>query len=214
MKLTGTHFGLKTQEKSVVIIGMRGAGKTTTGGWAARHLGWPFVDLDISLEETLGMTIPEMIKTRGWDGFRADELKHLQTTLQEKGTGHILACGGGIVETPEARKILNAYQQDGGIVLLVMRDIEKVVGFLQIDKTRPAYVEDIMGVWLRRKPWYLECSNYHFHSQSVDAVGLASTLEDFSRFLDVISGKGTTLQTLKKKSHSFFVCLSAPDILP
>ncbi|KAF2634460.1 Pentafunctional AroM protein [Massarina eburnea CBS 473.64] len=212
--LTGTHFGLKTQEKSVVIIGMRGAGKTTTGGWAARHLDWPFLDLDNTLEEHLGMTIPEMIKTNGWDGFRDEELKHLKTTLKERGTGHILACGGGIVELPEARKILNDYQADGGIVLLVTRDIEKVVGFLQIDKTRPAYVEDIMGVWLRRKPWYLECSNYHFHSQSVDAVGLANTLEDFSRFLDLISGKGTALQNLRKKKQSFFVCLSAPDLLP
>jgi pentafunctional AROM polypeptide len=206
--------GIKAQEKSIVIIGMRGAGKTTTGGWAARHLEWPFVDLDISLEEHLGITIPEMIKTKGWDGFREEELKHLQTTLKERRTGHILACGGGIVELPEARKILKDYQSNGGIVLLVTRDIEKVVGFLQIDKTRPAYVEDIMGVWLRRKPWYLECSNHHFHSQSVDTVGLANTLQDFSRFLDLITGKGSVLQTLQKKKQSFFVCLSAPELSP
>ncbi|PVH97008.1 Pentafunctional AroM protein [Periconia macrospinosa] len=214
LTLTGTHFGLKTQEKSVVIIGMRGAGKTTAGGWASRHLKWPFYDLDITLEEHVGMTIPDLIKTKGWDGFRAEELQHLRTTLKERGNGHILACGGGVVEIPEARKILNDYQAEGGIVLLVTRDIQKVVDFLHIDKTRPAYVEDIMGVWLRRKPWYLECSNYHFHSQSVDAVGLANTLQDFSRFLDLISGKSTALASFKKKKHSFFVCLSAPELLP
>ncbi|CAI6342423.1 unnamed protein product [Periconia digitata] len=214
LSLTGTHFGLKTQEKSVVIIGMRGAGKTTAGGWASRHLNWPFCDLDITLEEHVGMTIPELIKTRGWDGFRTEELQHLRTTLEERGNGHILACGGGIVELPEARKILNDYQASGGIVLLVTRDIQKVVDFLHIDKTRPAYVEDIMGVWLRRKPWYLECSNYHFHSQSVDAVGLANTLQDFSRFLDLISGKSTALADFQKRKHSFFVCLSAPQLLP
>lgn len=212
--LRDTHYGLKTQEKSIFIIGMRGAGKTTTGGWASRHLGWPLVDLDTALEEHVGMTIPEIIKTKGWDGFRDEELKFLKKTMKERATGHILACGGGIVEMPEARKILNGYQEEGGIVLLVTRDIAKVMGFLQIDKTRPAYVEDMMGVWLRRKPWYLECSNYHFHSQSVDSVGLANTLEDFSRFLDFISGKGTSLQTLKEKKQSFFVCLSAPQILP
>lgn len=209
-----THHGLKTHEKSIFIIGMRGAGKTTTGGWAARILGWPLLDLDTALEEHVGMTIPELVKTKGWDGFRDEELKYLHKTIKEKPTGHILACGGGIVEMPEARKALSDYQKDGGIVLLVTRDITKVMGFLQIDKTRPAYVEDMMGVWLRRKPWYTECSNYHFHSQSVDSVGLANTLEDFSRFLALISGKGEALEVLKKKRQSFFVCLSAPQILP
>ncbi|KAF2787955.1 Pentafunctional AroM protein [Melanomma pulvis-pyrius CBS 109.77] len=209
-----SHHGLKTHEKSIFIIGMRGAGKTTTGGWAARILGWPLMDLDTALEEHVGMKIPELIKEKGWDGFRDEELKFLNKTMKDRPTGHILACGGGIVEMPEARNMLSNYQKDGGIVLLVTRDIAKVMGFLQIDKTRPAYVEDMMGVWLRRKPWYLECSNYHFHSQSVDSVGLANTLEDFSRFLALISGKGAALQAMKKKKLSFFVCLSAPQILP
>ncbi|KAF2707904.1 Pentafunctional AroM protein [Pleomassaria siparia CBS 279.74] len=209
-----SHHGLKTHEKSIFIIGMRGAGKTTTGGWAARILGWPLTDLDTALEENVGMTIPEIIKAKGWDGFRDEELKMLHKTMKDRPTGHILACGGGIVELPEARKMLENYQKEGGIVLLVTRDIAKVMGFLQIDKTRPAYVEDMMGVWLRRKPWYLECSNYHFHSQSVDSVGLANTLEDFSRFLALISGKGSALQAIKQRKQSFFVCLSAPQILP
>lgn len=208
------HHGLKTHEKSIFIIGMRGAGKTTTGAWAARILGWPMTDLDTALEEYVGQTIPELIKEKGWDGFREEELALLKRTLKEKPTGHILACGGGIVELAEARRLLFEYQKNGGIVLLVTRDIAKVMGFLQVDKTRPAYVEDMMGVWLRRKPWYLECSNYHFHSQSVDAVGLANTLEDFSRFLALISGKGEALKQLKKRKHSFFVCLSCPMILP
>ena len=208
------HHGLKPLNKSIFIIGMRGAGKTTTGGWAARHLGWPLVDLDTALEEHVGMTIPDLIKERGWDGFRQEELKFLQKTIKDRPTGHVFACGGGIVELSEARKLLKDYQKDGGIVLLLTRDITKVMSFLQIDKTRPAYVEDMMGVWLRRKPWYLECSNYHFHSQSVDSVGLANTLEDFSRFLDLIFGKSTALKTFRKKKLSFFVCLSVPEISP
>ncbi|KAF2278903.1 Pentafunctional AroM protein [Westerdykella ornata] len=209
-----SHHGLKANDKSIIIIGMRGAGKTTTGGWASRILGWPLVDLDTALEEYVGVSIPELIKERGWDGFRDEEVKLLHRVIKEKPTGHVFACGGGIVELPEARKVLRDYQKNGGIVLLVTRDIEKVMSFLQVDKTRPAYVEDMMGVWLRRKPWYLECSNYHFHSQTVDSAGLANTLEDFARFLRLISGKGEALQKLRKKKQSFFVCLSAPQIAP
>lgn len=209
-----THYGGSKPTKSIIVIGMRGAGKTTTGGWAARYLGWPFVDLDTALEEHVSMTIPDLIKEKGWDGFRDEEFKLLERAVKEKGTGHVLACGGGIVETKAARDILNNYQKDGGIVLLVTRDIEKIMSFLQIDKTRPAYVEDMRGVWLRRKPWYLECSNYQFHMQSVDSVGLANTLEDFSRFLDLIFGKSKSLHSLKKRKQSSFVCLSAPSLQP
>ncbi|KAL5413283.1 hypothetical protein PMIN06_009713 [Paraphaeosphaeria minitans] len=212
--LRDTHYGGKKPTKSIIVIGMRGAGKTTTGGWAARYLGWPFVDLDTALEEHISMTIPDLIKTKGWDGFRDEEYKLLERAVKEKGTGHVLACGGGIVETQAARDVLNNYQKDGGIVLLVTRDIEKIMSFLQVDKTRPAYLEDMRGVWLRRRPWYLECSNYQFHMQSVDSVGLANTLEDFSRFLDLIFGKNRSLQSLKKRKQSFFVCLSAPTLQP
>ncbi|KAI4933988.1 uncharacterized protein J4E92_003658 [Alternaria infectoria] len=204
----------KTEQKSIFIIGMRGAGKTTAGGWAARALGRPFIDLDTALEEHVGMTIPELIKTQGWDGFRNEELKLLAQTVKEKPNGHVFACGGGIVETPEARKILVDYQKSGGIVLLVTRDINKVVAFLQIDKTRPAYVDDIMGVWLRRKDWYTECSNYRFHSQVPGSGGLAQTQGEIARFLNTITGKATTLKGLKKRKHSFFVCLSAPRLEP
>ena len=202
----------RTEQKSIFIIGMRGAGKTTAGGWAARALNRPFIDLDTALEEHVGMTIPELIKAQGWEGFRSEELKMLAQTVKEKPNGHVFACGGGIVETPEARKILVDYQKSGGIVLLVTRDINAVVAFLQIDKTRPAYVDDIMGVWLRRKDWYTECSNYRFHSQVAGSRGLAQTQGEIARFLNTITGKATTLKALRKKKHSFFVCLSAPRL--
>src|SRR3569833_2843734 len=47
---------------SIFVDGMRGAGKTTAGGWMAEILGWSFVDLDMELERRSGMTIPDMIR--------------------------------------------------------------------------------------------------------------------------------------------------------
>ena len=208
------RVGSTVKDRSIFFIGMRGAGKTTTGSWAARILGWPLVDLDTALEEHLGMAIPELIKERGWDEFRAEELKFLQKTLKEKPTGYVFACGGGVVEIPEARKIFADYQKSNGVVLLVSRDIAKVMDFLQIDKTRPAYVEDMMGVWLRRKPWYLECSNYQVNSQSSDSTGFVKALEDFGRFLKMITGRTSALKSIRKRKQSFFVCLSAPQVEP
>ncbi|OAL45465.1 Pentafunctional AroM protein [Pyrenochaeta sp. DS3sAY3a] len=208
----GERAALKTPHKSIFVIGMRGAGKTTAGGWASRALNRPLIDLDTALEEYVGMTIPELIKAKGWEGFRDEELQLLKRTMKEKPEGHIFACGGGIVEIPEARKILTDYHKSGGLVLLVSRDINKVMDFLQIDKTRPAYVEDMMGVWLRRKPWYIECSNYRFHSQTSESIGMANTQDQLARFLNTITGKTSPLKDIKKKKHSFFVCLSAPEL--
>jgi len=208
----GISNGTISKEKSIFIIGMRGAGKTTTGNWASKILGWPLLDLDTALEQHLGMDIPSMVRNHSWEFFRAEELKMLHRTIQERPTGYVFACGGGIVEMPEARDLLVKYRQKGGIVLLVSRSIKRVMAFLEEDKTRPAYVENMMGVWLRRRPWYEECSNYQYHSQTVDSGGLANTIDDFSRFLHLIQGQTSALDEIRRKMPSFFVCLTFPQL--
>jgi pentafunctional AROM polypeptide len=199
-------------EKSLFIIGMRGAGKTTAGGWAAKLLKRNYWDLDVELERRVGTTIPDFVRTQGWEKFREAELQLLRSVIKEQPTGYVFACGGGIVEIPEARQILSNYHKRGGIVLLVHRDTEQVMEYLQIDKTRPAYVEDMMGVYLRRKPWFQECSNFQYHSKSGETGALSVARADFSRFLSLISGESTHFDEIKKKQHSFFVSLTIPDI--
>ncbi|KAK1146550.1 3-dehydroquinate dehydratase (3-dehydroquinase) [Aspergillus melleus] len=197
---------------SVIIIGMRGAGKTTTGHWVAKTLNRPFVDLDTELEQNEGKTIPDIIKERGWQGFRDAELNLLQRTLKERSTGYVFACGGGVVEMPEARKLLVDYHKTKGNVMLIMRDIKQVMDFLSVDKTRPAYVEDMMGVWLRRKPWFQECSNIQYYSQQASSGGLTRASEDFTRFMKVVTGQTDNLSIIRRKPQSFFVSLTLPDL--
>jgi pentafunctional AROM polypeptide len=197
---------------SVFIIGMRGAGKTTSGKWVAKSLDRPFVDLDTELETAEGMSIPDMIKQKGWQGFRDAELVTLKRAMKDRPNGYVFACGGGVVEMPEARKLLTDYHKRKGNVLLIMRDIKQVMDFLNIDQTRPAYVEDMMGVWLRRKPWFQECSNIQYYSQHSNNTELALASEDFDRFLQVVTGRRDNLSVVKKKNHSFFVSLTLPDL--
>ena len=117
------------RKRSVFIIGMRGAGKTTAGACAAKILGWPCVDLDLELELEAGCTIPDLIKARGWEGFRQNEVAVLKKAMSEKAEEHVFACGGGIVEVAEARQILIKYHRSGGPVLLVSRDMDDVMAF-------------------------------------------------------------------------------------
>ena len=205
-------LSLADMQKSIFLVGMRGAGKTTTGGWVADTLGWPFVDLDTQLEIEAERTIPEIVRDSGWDAFRKQELALLKKTLAEKPTKHVFACGGGIVEISEVRQILIDYHKTGGLVILVQRDIEDVMAFLQMDKTRPAYVDDMKSVWLRRKQWYLDCSNYEFYSQRTSPTALTMASKDLQQFLGLITRRRQPLDAIMAKQQSFFVSLTCPDI--
>lgn len=200
--------------RSIFIIGMRGAGKTTAGGWMADVLGWKFIDLDQELERRAGCTIPEMINgSRGWHGFRADELALLRDVMEHQGEGRIFSCGGGIVETPEARRLLKEYCQNGGSVVLVHRDTDQVIEYLMRDKSRPAYTSEIREVYLRRKAWYDECSNLLYYSPHPETSGSQREVpQDFRQFVSLISGRNTHLQDMVTKSHSFFVSLTLPEL--
>ena len=199
--------------KSIVLIGMRGAGKTTTGNLVSKVLGWPFLDMDDHLEATQQQTIPEIIKASGWDGFRKLEIDLLQDTLRRRPQGHILACGGGIVEIPYARRLLIEYQGAGGLVMHVHRDIDDIMAFLQEDKTRPAYVDDMQSVWERRQQWYTECSNYLYYSPSSAEAPHSQSQRSLTRFLSFITGHSGALTSIRSKAQSFFLSLTAPNVL-
>ena len=199
-------------KKTIILIGMRGAGKTTTGKVASDILDWPFIDLDTHLEEMQHQTIPEIISQAGWEGFRQLELAMLQETLQRHPTSHILACGGGIVETRDARKLLTEHRGQGGLVILVHRNIDDIMIFLQEDKTRPAYVDDMRNVWQRREPWYRECSNHQYWSPSLDGNSLAKPYKNLKTFLNFVIGRSDALSSIQSQRQSSFLALTAPDV--
>ncbi|KAL8866943.1 MAG: hypothetical protein Q9198_008702 [Flavoplaca austrocitrina] len=86
------------------------------------------------------------------------------------------------------------------------------MSFLQIDKTRPAYVENPRDVWLRRRPWYLECSNHQYYGIRAGQVDVARPLEGLGRFLNTITGQGQALSAISVKKQSYFVSLTLPDV--
>lgn len=208
-----------TNEKlSIILIGMRGAGKTTMGLLGAAILKREFVDLDQELEKRLGKTIPQIIEEQGWTGFREQELKTLENFMQTKQTGYIGACGGGIVETPDARKALKQHVQRGGIVIHTHRNINDILAYLHQDKTRPAYeFHSSLETWKRRKPLFTECSSHQYYAHTISDVPVGQTVldipevkESFSRFLRVVTGHNTAAGT--PKLRSYFVALTSPDV--
>ncbi|KAG6180002.1 hypothetical protein E4U10_007692 [Claviceps purpurea] len=206
--------GATFTKKSIFVIGMRGAGKTTAGHWIAKQLDWKFVDLDKELESRSGMTIPDIINgPRGWDGFRQAELNLLEDVMSKLPRGHVVSCGGGIVETAEARELLCTYRDNGGTVILVHRNLDQVIEYLMRDTTRPAYTTQIRQVYERRQPWYESCSNYLYYSPHPPTYTDHDIIPvDFQRFVNTIAGRQGGLESILRKKESFFLSLTMPRI--
>jgi shikimate kinase len=80
-----------------------GSGKTTIGTLLARQLAWRFVDLDDRIEESAGLTIPQLFERFGEPAFRqieADQLRAALGRASELKEGTILALGGGTYAQP------------------------------------------------------------------------------------------------------------------
>lgn len=90
--------------KSVVLIGMMGAGKSSIGRKLALRLALPFVDADTEIEAAAGMAIPEIFEIRGEPQFRAGEARVIARLL-ESGP-QVMATGGGAYMNSETRALI------------------------------------------------------------------------------------------------------------
>jgi shikimate kinase / 3-dehydroquinate synthase len=89
--------------RSIVLVGLMGAGKTSIGRRLAARLGLPFRDADAEIELAAGCTIPELFARYGETDFRAGERKVIRRLLS--GDPLVLAFGGGAFIDPETRAI-------------------------------------------------------------------------------------------------------------
>ncbi|ALK08095.1 shikimate kinase [Blastochloris viridis] len=90
--------------RSVVLIGMMGAGKSTVGKRLATRLGLPFADADTEIEAAAGMTVAEIFKNHGEPAFRDGEARVIRRLVE--GTSQVIATGGGAYMRPETRAII------------------------------------------------------------------------------------------------------------
>ena len=81
------------KSQRIYIIGFMGSGKSTAGKKLASLLGWTFVDLDKSIEEFAGKSIPEIFEQDGETVFRQIETKILRNLNSLKNT--VISTGGG-----------------------------------------------------------------------------------------------------------------------
>ena len=87
--------------RTIVLVGLMGAGKTRVGRRLAARLGLPFFDSDSEIEAAAGETIAEIFANRGEHRFREGERRIIARLLARP--VHVLATGGGAFMDPQTR---------------------------------------------------------------------------------------------------------------
>jgi shikimate kinase len=118
--------------RSLVLVGMMGAGKSSVGRRLAQRLGLPFVDADTEIEMAhAGMTIPEIFSTHGEPYFRAGEARVIARLLDAG--PQVLATGGGAFMNAETRAAIAAK----GLSIWLNADFEVLMRRIKRRHDRP-----------------------------------------------------------------------------
>ena len=118
--------------RSIVLVGMMGAGKSTIGRRLGARLRLPFLDADIEIEAAhAGMTIPEIFATHGEPYFRDGEARVIARLL-DSGPA-VIATGGGAFMREETRNRI----RDKAVSLWLKADIDVIMKRVKRRADRP-----------------------------------------------------------------------------
>jgi shikimate kinase len=133
--------------RSIVLVGMMGAGKSSIGRRLAGRLGIPFIDADTEIESAAGMTIPEIFDKHGEPYFRAGEARVIARLLDNG--PQVLATGGGSVMDAQTRALIGKK----GVSIWLKADIDVLLKRTKRRNDRPLAekIKDLLPV---REPLY------------------------------------------------------------
>src|SRR5271168_2623959 len=152
--------------RSVVLVGMMGAGKSTIGRRLSVRLGLPFLDADAEIEAAAGMSIPDIFESRGEADFRDGEARVIARLLDSGPC--VLATGGGAFMREETRNrigdkavsiwlkadvdiIMRRVKRRSDRPLLKTADPAATVGRL-LEEREPVYQHADLTIWSRDVP--------------------------------------------------------------
>jgi shikimate kinase len=152
--------------RSLVLVGMMGAGKSTIGRRLSARLRLPFLDADTEIEAAAAMSIPDIFETHGEPHFRDGEARVIARLL-DNGPA-VIATGGGAFMREETRRRIQEkavsiwLKADADIImkrvkrradrpLLQTADPAATVGRL-IEEREPVYQHADLTIWSRDVP--------------------------------------------------------------
>jgi len=168
---------------NLLLIGLRGSGKTTLGRALAQRLRAPFIDLDDRTRDLLAApTVAAAWKTVGESAFRAAEVEALREALL--GEGKVVALGGGTPTAPGAEAALAEASEAGRAYIIYLRcDAatlrRRLAETIHGDADRPSLtgadpLDEVEAVYAKRDPVYVAIADAVVEGVESAAGGLAA----------------------------------------
>ena len=153
---------------NIVLVGYRGAGKSTVGTLLAKRLGMRYVSLDAEIIKKMNMDTSEIVQKYGWDKFR-----DLETELTKELTGLdgiVIDTGGGVIERRENID----YLRKNTLVFWLKASVETISSRIKDCTARPAltagktFLEEVAEVLAVREPKYQAAAHHEIDTNGPD----------------------------------------------
>lgn len=117
--------------KTIVLVGLMGAGKTSIGRRLSKRLGIPFYDSDQEVEVAAGCPLKDIYEVYGEEAFRSGEYRVINRLLGQE--VHVLATGGGSFSDEQTRTMI----KEKSITVWLKADIETLLARVSRRSDRP-----------------------------------------------------------------------------
>tara|TARA_A100000164_G_scaffold288484_1_gene261608 strand:+ start:248 stop:787 length:540 start_codon:yes stop_codon:yes gene_type:complete len=160
--------------RSIVLVGMMGSGKTTIGKLLAEELKLPFYDSDYEIEKNLGKKINDIFKEHGELFFRNEELNFFEEKINQ--TQIIISSGGGSFVNKEIQKRI----KKDCISIWLKASKETLVNRLKNKKNRPLLnvenFEDTLSLLLNERNAIYEKADLTITIDKLDKVKILQAI--------------------------------------
>jgi len=145
---------------NVVLIGYRGAGKSSVGRILAERLGCRLISTDEEVVRRARLSIPEIVKQSGWDHFRDLESEVCRDLAGQDGL--VIDTGGGAILRPHNVSALKTH----GTLFWLTAEVATITARIGGDNQRPSltgtksFTDEVEDVLRERKPKYAAAADH------------------------------------------------------